>query len=139
MGYEKQRGPKRPPGTNRLFGRRGRQYDNRKPGREGQANRRPARPGHEGRINSAAGRPHNRGKASPPAKTNAENYYYAKQISNKVPIVVVMKDEEEIRGRLEWYDRDCLKIKCHSGKNMVLRKHFIQYIFKQEELDEESS
>ncbi len=46
----------------------------------------------------------------PPEQTHAENYYYQKQIQGKTPVVVVMKDGEEVQGFIEWYDRNCIKV-----------------------------
>ena len=35
-------------------------------------------------------------KTSPPEQTNAENFYYQKQMQGKTPMVVVLKDGEEL-------------------------------------------
>ena len=40
-------------------------------------------------------------KPIPPEQTNAENYYYSKQMSNKTRMVIVLKDGELIRGVIE--------------------------------------
>jgi host factor-I protein len=82
----------------------------------------------------APARHFNRRKSPHYQGTNAENYYYVKQIENRTPLVIVLKDDEEIRGTLEWYDRDCLKIKSSTGKGLVVLKHFIKYMFKEKEL-----
>ncbi len=44
-------------------------------------------------------------KAVPPDQTNAENYYYVKQMQSKTPMVIVMKDGEMLTGIIEWYDK----------------------------------
>src|SRR5450756_469773 len=46
-------------------------------------------------------------KMVPPEQTNAEAYYYLKQMQSKTPIVVRLVDGEELRGWIEWYD-NCL-------------------------------
>ena len=51
-----------------------------------------------------------RPKRVPPEQTNAESFYYLKQMNNKTPMVVVLQDGEEIRGIIEWYDKNCLKL-----------------------------
>ena len=73
-------------------------------------------------------------KAAPPESTNAENFYYLKQMNAKTPIVVVMTDGEEIRGWIEWYDRNCLKVNREGAPNLLIQKHCIKYVFKQEEV-----
>jgi sRNA-binding regulator protein Hfq len=77
----------------------------------------------------------NAAKTSPPPEsTNAENYYYLKQMNSKTPMVIVMTDGEEIRGWIEWYDRNCLKLNREGAPNLLIQKHCIKYLFKQEEL-----
>jgi len=65
----------------------------------------------------------------PPEQTHAENYYYQKQIQGKTPVVVVMKDGEEVQGVIEWYDRNCIKINRGSS-SLLLYKPSIRYIYK---------
>ena len=73
-------------------------------------------------------------KAAPPEATNAENFYYLKQMNAKTPIVVVMTDGEEIRGWIEWYDKSCLKVNREGAPNLLIQKRCIKYVFKQEEM-----
>jgi len=73
-------------------------------------------------------------KPAPPEATHAENFYYLKQMSSKTPMVVVLTDGEEIRGCIEWYDRSCLKVNREGAPNLLIQKHCIKYVFKQEEL-----
>ena len=64
-----------------------------------------------------------------PEQTHAENYYYQKQIQAKTPVVIVMKDGEEVQGVIEWYDRNCIKINRGSS-SLLLYKPSIRYIYK---------
>jgi sRNA-binding regulator protein Hfq len=73
-------------------------------------------------------------KVAPPEATHAENFYYLKQMNSKTPMVVVLTDGEEIRGWIEWYDRSCLKVNREGAPNLLIQKHCIKYVFKQEEL-----
>ena len=75
-------------------------------------------------------------KAAPPEVTNAENFYYVKQMSSRTPMVIVMTDGEEIHGWIEWYDKSCLKVNRDSAPNLLIQKHCIKYMFKQEEMGE---
>ena len=49
-------------------------------------------------------------KQVPPEQTNAESYYYLKQMGAKTPMIVVLTDGEKIHGWIEWYDKACLKV-----------------------------
>ena len=51
-----------------------------------------------------------RKKPSPNEQTNAENFYYLKQMQNKTPMVVVLQDGETVHGVIEWYDKNCIKL-----------------------------
>ncbi len=73
-------------------------------------------------------------RPAPPEITNAENFYYLKQMGSKTPMVIVMTDGEEIRGWIEWYDKNCLKVNRDGAPNLLVQKHCIKYLFKQEEL-----
>jgi host factor-I protein len=73
-------------------------------------------------------------KQAPPEQTNAENYYFIKQMQAKTPMVVVLDDGAELRGWIEWYDRDCIKLNRNDGPNLMIYKRSIRYMFKEEEL-----
>ena len=51
-----------------------------------------------------------RKKPAPPDQTYAENFYYVKQMQSRTPVAVVLTDGEVLRGTVEWYDRDCIKL-----------------------------
>jgi len=74
-----------------------------------------------------------RKKTPPPAETNAETFYYKKQIDAHTKMVVVLADGEEIVGTIEWYDLDALKINRTDAPNILLLKHNIKYMFKAED------
>ncbi len=75
-----------------------------------------------------------RRKQSPPEQTNAEEFYYLKQMAARTPMVVVLVDGEELRGWIEWYDKAAIKLNRHVGPNLLIPKHSIRYLFKEEEL-----
>ena len=74
-------------------------------------------------------------KQAPAEQTNAESYYYLKQMAAKTPMVVVLNDGEEIRGWIEWYDKNCLKVNRERGPNLLIPKTSIKYLFKQQDED----
>lgn len=73
-------------------------------------------------------------KPSPPEQTNAENFYYQKQMQTRTPMVIVLRDGEEVHGFIEWYDRDCIKVNRDSGEpNLMIYKPAIKYMYKEGE------
>ena len=72
-------------------------------------------------------------KQVPPEQTNAESYYYLKQMAAKTPMVVVLTDGQEVRGWIEWYDKNCLKVNRDRGPNLLIQKACIKYLYKQGE------
>jgi sRNA-binding regulator protein Hfq len=74
-----------------------------------------------------------RRKIAPPEQTNAESFYYLKQMQTKTPMVIVLQNDEKLRGIIEWYDKHCLKINRIKEPNLLVPKHNIKYIYKQEE------
>ena len=73
-------------------------------------------------------------KPAPPEQTNAENFYYQKQMQSRTPMVIVLRDGEEVRGIIEWYDRNCIKVnRDHSEPNLMIYKPAIKYMFKEGE------
>ncbi|HTZ97268.1 MAG TPA: hypothetical protein VMB18_12770 [Terriglobales bacterium] len=72
-------------------------------------------------------------KATPPEQTNAENFYYQKQMQAKTSMVIVLRDGEQLTGCIEWYDKNCLKINRNGGPNLVIYKPSIKYMFKEGE------
>ena len=75
-----------------------------------------------------------RRKQVPPEQTNAEAFYYLKQMNTRTPMVVVLKDGEELRGVIEWYDRICIKVNRVGAPNLMVMKDCIKYMYKEEEL-----
>ena len=74
-----------------------------------------------------------RKKTPPPVETNAETFYYKKQIDAHTLMVIVLADGEEITGTIEWYDLDALKVNRTNAPNILLLKHNIKYMYKAED------
>lgn len=73
-------------------------------------------------------------KPAPPEQTNAENFYYQKQMQSRTPMVIVLRDGEEVHGIIEWYDRHCIKVNREDGEpNLMIYKPAIKYMFKEGE------
>jgi host factor-I protein len=69
-------------------------------------------------------------KPAPPELTHAENFYWVKQMQSRTPMIVVLESGEELRGLIEWYDRDCIKLTREGAPNLMLFKRFIKYVYK---------
>jgi sRNA-binding regulator protein Hfq len=69
-------------------------------------------------------------QTSPPEQTNAENFYYLKQMQSKTSMSIVLRDGEVLKGVIEWYDKDCLKVNREDAPNLLLFKSNIKYMHK---------
>jgi sRNA-binding regulator protein Hfq len=45
----------------------------------------------------------------------------------------VLDDGEQLRGHIEWYDRNCLKVHRPDSPNLLVFKQHIKYLYKQED------
>ncbi len=70
-------------------------------------------------------------KPIPPENTNAENFYYAKQIQLKTPMVLVLRDGEKVQGVIDWYDKCCVRV-TNSSSHMMVYKAAVKYMYKAE-------
>lgn len=95
----------------------------------------PARAPQSAQASSSASAVQVRKRTPPPTETNAELFYYKKQIDAHTPMVIVLQDGEEIEGTIEWYDKGALKVNRRDAPNLLVLKHNIKYMFKQEERD----
>ena len=109
---------------------------------EGYANRKLIRPSlnrndhNHGVQQMADRRPDRNGggkKSAPPEQTNAENFYYQKQMQSRTPMVVVLRDGEEVHGVIEWYDKACIKLNRNGVPNLMIYKPSIKYMYKEGE------
>src|SRR4030095_2384866 len=78
-------------------------------------------------------REQHRRRQVPPENTSAEAFYYVKQMTNHTPMVVVLDNGDQLRGHIEWYDRNCIKVNREGTPNLLVYKAAIRYMYKQEE------
>ena len=97
------------------------------PGREPQAASNGGQAGHAGP------RDQQKRRQVPPENTSAEAFYYVKQMTGRTPMVVILDNGTELRGHIEWYDRNCIKVNREGTPNLLVYKHAIKYMYKQEE------
>ena len=74
-----------------------------------------------------------RKKPAPPDQTNAENFYYIKQMQARTPMVVVLDTGEAIHGVIEWYDKNCIKVHRANEPNLLIMKSAVRYMYKESE------
>ena len=78
-------------------------------------------------------KPYRARKPVPPEQTSAEAFYYKKQMDNRTKMVIVLKDGEQVRGVIEWYDRHALKVHRQNEPNILLLKDNVKYMYKENE------
>ena len=54
-------------------------------------------------------------------------------MNGQTQMVVVLNDGEELVGHIEWYDRSCIKVHRSEAPNLLVFKHHIKYLYKQED------
>jgi host factor-I protein len=69
-------------------------------------------------------------KPAPPEVTHAENFYWVKQMQTHTQMAVVLDSGEILRGTIEWYDRDCIKLTRQGSPNLLIFKRVIKYVHK---------
>ena len=75
-------------------------------------------------------------KPAPPEVTHAENFYWVKQMQCHTPMAIVLDNGEVLRGTVEWYDRDCIKLTRQGSPNLLVFKRVIKYVYKDGEESE---
>jgi host factor-I protein len=92
------------------------------------------RPSMTDMLERIPGRATGRRKQVPAEQTNAESFYYLKQMQNHTTMIVVLTDGTELTGWIEWYDKGCIKLNRTDAPNLLVFKHSIRLMFKEEEL-----
>jgi host factor-I protein len=69
-------------------------------------------------------------KPAPPESTHAENFYWVKQMQSHTPMAVVLENGEVLKGTVEWYDKDCIKLTRTGSPNLLVFKRVIKYVYK---------
>jgi sRNA-binding regulator protein Hfq len=99
--------------------------------RDREREREPLHQPREGREGQAA-QPSQPKKKIPPEQTNAESFYYKKQMDSHTPMVIVLQDNEKLAGTIEWYDKNSIKLHRLDGPNLLILKHNIKYMYKEQ-------
>jgi small nuclear ribonucleoprotein (snRNP)-like protein len=70
-------------------------------------------------------------RGPPPEFTGAEAAYLFRNKEERTPMVVRLSDGELVRGVIEYYDRDMVKINRTEGPNLFIRKTQIRYMHRE--------
>lgn len=73
-----------------------------------------------------------RPRGAPPEQTGAETNYIVKNMEARTPMVVRLLDNEELRGWIEYYDKNVIKLNRKQPPHLFIRKDRIKYIYKDE-------
>ncbi len=65
-----------------------------------------------------------------PETTFREIEYIDRLSKNKTPVVVKLTDGEEVRGWIEYYDKDIIRITRDTQPNLFIYKSRVKYLFE---------
>ena len=60
-------------------------------------------------------------------------------MQNRTPMVIVLMDGETLRGVIEWYDKNCIKVHRVNEPNLLIMKSVIRYMYKQTEAKDDNN
>jgi sRNA-binding regulator protein Hfq len=70
-------------------------------------------------------------KNSRPLEQTFEEIKYLKHlIDQKIPVVVKLSDDEEVRGVVEYYDQRFIRLTRTDAPNLFIFKHDIKYLYE---------
>jgi host factor-I protein len=69
-----------------------------------------------------------RGKTPPPEETLEEAAYLKMLGEKQKPVTIKLNDGEVLRGWIEYYDRNMIRLTREQGPNLFIFKHEIMYI-----------
>lgn len=70
-------------------------------------------------------------KTKAPELTLEEVKYLKQLIENKTPVVVKMYDDSLVRGRIEYYDQDFIRLTRDGDTNLFIYKVDIKYFYEE--------
>lgn len=71
---------------------------------------------------------HKKPKAPPPEDTFEEALYLKMLGEKQKPVTVTLMDGETVRGWIEYYDKNMIRLTREGEPNLFIFKHEIQYI-----------
>ena len=86
--------------------------------------------GGRGRSRGSGGGSSSGRRVPPPETTGAEADYLFKNKEARTAMVLRLTDGDEVRGVIEYYDREMIKINRTDEPNLFIRKDQIRYMYK---------
>ena len=71
---------------------------------------------------------HKKGKTPPPEETHEEAAYLKMLGEKQRPVRIKLTDGEIVKGWIEYYDRDMVRLTREGAPNLFIYKHDIRYI-----------
>jgi host factor-I protein len=69
-------------------------------------------------------------RQSAPESTSREAEYIDRLSKNRTPVVVKLTDGEEVRGWIEYYDKDIIRITRETQPNLFIYKNRVKYLYE---------
>src|ERR1041385_2748697 len=69
-------------------------------------------------------------RQSAPETTFRETEYIDRLSKSRTPVVVKLIDGEEVRGWIEYYDKDIIRITRETQPNLFIYKNRVKYLFE---------
>jgi len=70
-------------------------------------------------------------KTKAPEQTFEEVKYLRHLITNEVPVCIRLSSNEEVRGIIEFFDTNFIRVTRHGAPNLFLFKHDIKYLYEE--------
>ena len=72
-------------------------------------------------------------KTKAPEQTFEEVKYLKHLITNETPVCIRLSSNEEVRGIIEFFDANFIRVTRHNAPNLFLFKHDIKYLYEEPE------
>ena len=72
-----------------------------------------------------------RRRRTPTESTRKESEYIDWLSKNRIPVVVKLVDDEEVRGWIEYYDRDIVRLTREKDANLFIYKERVKYLYEE--------
>ena len=69
-------------------------------------------------------------RQSAPETTFREAEYIDKLSKSKTPVVIKLTDGEEVRGWIEYYDKDIIRVTRETQPNLFIYKSRVKYLYE---------
>lgn len=66
-----------------------------------------------------------------PEQTLQEIQYLKQLIERQTPVCVKLRNNEEVRGTIEYYDNSFIRLTRQMGPNLFIFKHEIKYLYEE--------